>query len=114
MPSASLLKNEWHPMQQLNMCRRTYEQMLYLCLKSISKIERNILIDIEAPIKEVTVYSDRALVIRSDKVELEVREHELRVNNLPQFLRDSLRAAGRGPAGIRILNVDVTTAFRSC
>ncbi len=71
------------------------------------------MIDIEAPIKEVNVYSDRALVIRRNKVELEVGEHELRVNNLPQFLRDSLRAAGRGPAGIRILNVDVTTAFRS-
>src|SRR5207245_1676197 len=100
-------------MQQLNMYRRTYEQILYLCLKSISKIERNIVIDIEAPVKEVTVYSDRALVIRCDKVELEVGEHELRVNNLPQFLRDSLRAAGRGPTGIRILNVDITTAFRS-
>jgi len=71
------------------------------------------LIDIEAPIKEVTVYSDRALVFRRDKVELEAGEHDLRVNNLPQFLRDSLRAAGRGPGGIRILNVDVTTAFRS-
>jgi uncharacterized protein (TIGR02231 family) len=74
---------------------------------------RNILIDIEAQIREVTVYSDRALVIRREKVELEAGEHDLRVNNLPQFLRDSLRAAGRGSAGIRILNVDVTTAFRS-
>ena len=71
------------------------------------------MIDIEAPIKEVTVYSDRALVVRREKVELEAGEHDLRVNNLPQFLRDSLRAAGRGSAGIRILNVDVTTAFRS-
>ena len=71
------------------------------------------MIDIEAQIREVTVYSDRALVIRRGKVELEAGEHDLRVNNLPQFLRDSLRAAGRGSAGIRILNVDVTTAFRS-
>jgi uncharacterized protein (TIGR02231 family) len=71
------------------------------------------MLDLEAPINEVTVYSDRALVVRRGKVELEAGEHELRVNNLPQFLRDSLRAAGRGPAGIRILNVDVTTAFRS-
>ncbi len=71
------------------------------------------MIDLEAPIKEVTVYSDRALVFRRDKVELEVGEHELRINNLPQFLRDSLRAAGRGPGGVRILNVDVTTAIRS-
>ena len=71
------------------------------------------LIDLEAPIKEVTVYADRALVLRSGRIELEAGEHELRVNNLPQFLRDSLRAAGRGSEGIRILNVDITTAFRS-
>jgi uncharacterized protein (TIGR02231 family) len=71
------------------------------------------LIDIGAPIKEVTVYADRALVMRCGRVELEAGEQELRVNNLPQFLRDSLRAAGRGPKGIRILNVDITTAFKS-
>ncbi len=71
------------------------------------------MIDLEAPIKEVTVYADRALVTRCGSIELEAGEHELRVNNLPQFLRDSLRAAGRGPRGIRILNVDITTAFRS-
>ena len=59
----------------------------------------------------MTVYADRALVLRSGRIELEIGEHELRVNNLPQFLRDSLRAAGRGSEGIRILNVD--TAFRS-
>jgi uncharacterized protein (TIGR02231 family) len=76
-------------------------------------IERNILIDIETPIKEVTVYSDRVLVVRNGKVELEAGEHDLRVNNLPQFLHDSIRASGRGTGGIRILNVDITTAFRS-
>src|SRR5207249_10440088 len=86
----------------------------YTCaVKWIEKIERTTLIDLEEPIKEVTVYSDRALVIRSGCIELEAGEHELRVNNLPQFLRDSLRASGRGPGGIRILNVDITTAFRS-
>src|SRR5260221_6993184 len=71
------------------------------------------MIDLEAPIKEVTVYSDRALVTRRGGIQLEAGEHELRVNNLPQFLRDSLRAAGRGTKGIHILNVDVSTAFRS-
>lgn len=71
------------------------------------------MIDLEASIKEVTVYADRALVTRCGSIELEAGEHELRVNNLPQFLRDSLRAAGRGTRGIRILNVDITTAFRS-
>jgi hypothetical protein len=71
------------------------------------------LIDLEAPIKEVTVYADRALVTRQGNIELEAGEHELRINTLPQFLRDSLRAAGRGPQGTRILNVDITTAFLS-
>src|SRR5215471_8773029 len=87
--------------------------MLYVCLKSKSRMKRYIVIDLEAPIHEVTVYSDRALIVRGEKVELEAGEHDLRVNNLPQFLRDSLRAAGKGSTAIRILNVDVTTAFRS-
>ncbi len=69
--------------------------------------------DLEALIKDVTVYADRALVTRQGSIHLEAGEHELRVNNLPQFLRDSLRASGQGPEGTRILNVDVTTAFYS-
>ncbi len=71
------------------------------------------MIDLEAIITEVTVYADRALITRRGSVELEVGEHELRVNNLPQFQRDSLRAAGQGPQGTRILNVDVITAYYS-
>jgi uncharacterized protein (TIGR02231 family) len=71
------------------------------------------MIDLEVSIKEVTVYSDRALVTRRGSIHLEAGEHELRVNNLPSFLRDSLRAAGQGPQGTRILNVDVMTAFYS-
>ncbi len=71
------------------------------------------MIDLEAPIKEVTVYADCALVTRRGSTELEAGEHELRINNLPQFSRDSLRAAGQGPQGTRILNVDITTAFYS-
>jgi len=71
------------------------------------------LTDLEAPIKEVTVYADRALVTRRGTIRLEAGEHELRINDLPQFIRDSLRAAGRGPRGIRILNVDITTDFYS-
>ncbi|MBV9616509.1 MAG: mucoidy inhibitor MuiA family protein, partial [Ktedonobacteraceae bacterium] len=69
--------------------------------------------ELEAPIKEVTVYSDRALITRRGTIQLETGEHELRINNLPQFIRDSLRASGQGPEGTRILNVDVTTAFYS-
>src|SRR5436190_24110476 len=69
--------------------------------------------DLDAPIKEVTVYSDRALITRQGIIQLEAGEHELRVNNLPQFLQESLRTAGQGPEGMRILNVDITTAFHS-
>ncbi|HEY4033716.1 MAG TPA: DUF4140 domain-containing protein, partial [Ktedonobacteraceae bacterium] len=69
------------------------------------------MIDLEASIKEVTVYADCALVTRRGSIQLEAGEHELRINNLPQFSRDSLRAAGQGPQGTRILNVDITTAF---
>ncbi|HLZ59247.1 MAG TPA: mucoidy inhibitor MuiA family protein [Ktedonosporobacter sp.] len=71
------------------------------------------MIDLDAQIKEVTVYADRALVIRRGSLHLEAGEHELRVNNLPQFSRDSLRTAGQGSQGTRIINVDVTTAFYS-
>ena len=70
--------------------------------------------DLEAPIKEVTVYADCALVTHRGSIHLDAGEHELRINNLPQFFRDSLRAAGQGPQGMRILNVDITTAFYSC
>ncbi len=71
------------------------------------------MLDLIAPIKEVTVYADRALITRSGKLNLAAGEHELRINDLPQFIRDSLRAAGQGPQGTRILNVDITTAFYS-
>ena len=69
--------------------------------------------ELEAPIKDVTVYADRALITRRGTLSLEAGEHELHINNLPQFIRDSLRTAGKGPEGTRILNVDVTTAFYS-
>src|SRR5258708_33593915 len=69
------------------------------------------MIDLVAPIKEVTVYADRALITRGGTVSLAAGEHELRINNLPQFIRDSLRAAGQRPVGTRILNVHITTAY---
>lgn len=71
------------------------------------------MIDLHAPIQEVTVYADRALITRRGSVSLEAGEHELRIPDLPPFVRDSLRAAGQGPQGTQILTVDVTTAFHS-
>ena len=69
--------------------------------------------EIIAPIADVTVYADRALVVRRGNTHLVAGEHEVRVNNLPRFLRESLRASGKGPQGTRILNVEVTTSFYS-
>src|SRR6185437_2233775 len=67
--------------------------------------------DLAATIKEVTVYADRALITRVGSLQLTAGEHELRVNNLPAFLRESLRASGQGPQGTRILDVDISTTF---
>ncbi|MGH2480745.1 MAG: DUF4140 domain-containing protein, partial [Ktedonobacteraceae bacterium] len=58
--------------------------------------------DLVAPITEVTVYADRALVTRAGNIHLSAGEHELHVNDLPDFLRESLRASGQGPQGTRI------------
>ena len=69
--------------------------------------------DLVAPIADVTVYADRALVTRMGSMHLLAGEHELRVNELPDFVRESLRASGRGPQGTRILNVDISTTFHS-
>ncbi len=67
--------------------------------------------DLTAPIKEVTVYADRALVTRKGEIHLSAGEQEVRVNDLPQFLRETLRATGQGPQGTRILQVDISKTF---
>src|SRR5258708_23142955 len=67
-------------------------------------------IDLDAPITEVTVYPERALVVRRGKAMIETAgEHTLRVSGLPEssLQRTSLRATGRGPAGTRILGIEV-------
>ncbi|MEO7075663.1 MAG: mucoidy inhibitor MuiA family protein [Ktedonobacterales bacterium] len=70
-------------------------------------------IEVTAPIAEVTVYPDRALVIRRGEASVEsAGEHALRIAGLPlNILRASLRATGSGPAGIRILGVEQTEEF---
>ncbi|GCE47010.1 uncharacterized protein (TIGR02231 family) [Thermosporothrix hazakensis] len=70
---------------------------------------------INASIQEVTVYNDRALITRRGTIHLPAGEHEVEVQNLPQHTiqRESLRAAGTGPEGTRILNVELQTQFYS-
>jgi uncharacterized protein (TIGR02231 family) len=69
--------------------------------------------DLVASIKEVTVYTNRALVTRTGDIHLSAGEHELRINDLPTFLPESLRASGKGPPDTRILNVDITTTYHT-
>ncbi len=72
-------------------------------------------IDMTAPITEVTVYPDRALIVRRGEATIEAAgEHVLRVGGLPMTLqRASLRATGRGPAGTRILSVEQSDQFNA-
>jgi uncharacterized protein (TIGR02231 family) len=65
-------------------------------------------IRVEAAPAAVTVYSERALVVRRVQVEIpEAGEHMIKLGGLPERLqRNSLRASGRGPAGTRILAIE--------
>ena len=64
--------------------------------------------DIQAPIVAVTVYPDRARVMRRGTVNLEIGTHELQVNDLTLSLDpDSVRTLGEGIARVRMLGVDV-------
>ncbi|MGZ3680258.1 MAG: DUF4140 domain-containing protein, partial [Ktedonobacterales bacterium] len=71
---------------------------------------------LDAPIIGVTVYPERALVVRRGTATIEVPgEHILRVSGLPQSTvqRNSLRATGRGPAGTRILGIEQAAEFHA-
>jgi uncharacterized protein (TIGR02231 family) len=68
---------------------------------------------IASEIVEVTVYPERALVVRRGAFAVaEPGVATLRVGGLPQsLLRESLRASGRGPAGTRILGVEQVAEY---
>ena len=72
-------------------------------------------IELTAPIAEVTVYPDRALIVRRGETTIDAPgEHILRVGGLPMtLLRASLRGTGRGPAGTRILSVEQSDQFNA-
>lgn len=72
-------------------------------------------IDLTAPITEVTVYPDRALIVRRGETTIDAPgEHIVQVGGLPMtLLRASLRGTGRGPAGTRILSVEQADQFNA-
>lgn len=70
-------------------------------------------IELSAPIASVTVYPDRAQIVRRGEATIEEPgEHTLRIGGLPiSVQRDSFRVAGQGPAGTRILGVEQSQEF---
>ena len=62
----------------------------------------------------VTVYPDRARLVRTGNISLEPGLHSLEIIDLPlQLNPDSARAAARGSARARLLGVQVNTVFYS-
>ena len=69
---------------------------------------------LEATIAHVTVYSDRALVTRRARIELQSGARELVLENLPANLdTDSIRARGQGEIAVKIIGVESQTVFLS-
>jgi uncharacterized protein (TIGR02231 family) len=69
------------------------------------------MVKIEAPIAEVTVYTDRARITRRGSVHLTAGEHNLTLDGLPTTIQDdSVRVSGRG-ANARILGMDLSREF---
>lgn len=67
---------------------------------------------LKTSIKAVTVYPDRARVVRQGALPLEPGLHTLVVSELPlQINADSLRAAARGTAQARLLGVQVQRSY---
>jgi hypothetical protein len=66
----------------------------------------------DSRITAVTVYSDRAIVTRTQSVDLAAGEHSILFDNLPAALTDeSLQASGKGVNGATILDVKTQNIF---
>ena len=67
---------------------------------------------IDTQICAVTVYSDRALVIRRGKIELTGEERELILADVPPSLAtESVRVSGKGTMTVRLMGVRTETLF---
>jgi uncharacterized protein (TIGR02231 family) len=67
---------------------------------------------IETQINAVTVYGDRALVVRRGKIQLTGEEKELIVADVPQTLEtESVRVSGKGTVAVRLIGVRTETLF---
>ena len=70
--------------------------------------------NIETAISAVTVYTDRALIVRKNTVSLTGEETEIILTQLPvTLLPDSVRVTGKGTSRVSILGVRVKSVFTS-
>ena len=70
------------------------------------------MITLESRIAAVTVYPNRARVVRRATLDVEAGVQQIALTGLPAALdRDSLRASARGTARARLLGVELSTAF---
>ena len=68
--------------------------------------------NIEAAISALTVYTDRALVVRKNTISLTEEETEIILPQLPvTLLPDSVRVTGKGTSTVSILGVRVKSIF---
>ena len=68
--------------------------------------------EVSSKISAVTVYSDRALVTRTDRLTLQPGKYELLFKDLPAgILEDSIYATGKGSALAKILGLDIKRTF---
>jgi uncharacterized protein (TIGR02231 family) len=72
-------------------------------------------VELDAPISDVTVYADQALIVRRGRVTItEAGESAITLGGLtPQLDQDSLRASARAAVGARLLAVDVSHEFHA-
>lgn len=70
------------------------------------------MIELNTSIEQVTVYPDRARVLRRGATQLDPGLHTLIIPELPMALDpDSVRAAGRGSAGARLLGLGIEQVY---
>ena len=64
--------------------------------------------ELKTKIKEVTVFTNRARITRTGRLELEPGSHHIQVPDLPLNIEpESVRARAKGTARAKLLGVDV-------
>ncbi len=86
--------------------------LVVLLLTSAAVMGSPVAKEVESKISAVTVYSDRALVTRTNRLTLQPGKYELLFKDLPAgILEDSIYATGRGSARAKILGLDIKRTF---